>query len=49
MRAVYTETESICVYTETKNQGYYIYIIVALENLYVFILKQKTRATIYIL
>ena len=50
MRAVYTETESIYVYTETKNQGYYNIYIVTLENLcmsipiqnmYVFIRNKK--------
>ena len=32
MRAVYTETESVCVYTEQIFVGYYIYIIVAYKT-----------------
>lgn len=41
MRAGYTETKHVYVYTEQKNQGNYIYIIVTLENLYMFIPRQK--------
>ena len=36
MRAEYTETKSMYVYTETKNQGNYIIYIVTLENLYIY-------------
>ena len=32
LRAEYTETESVCVYTEQKNNTNYIYIIVSVKK-----------------
>ena len=47
LRAEYTDTKSVCVYTEQKNGSNYIYIIVSVKNLYMFIPKQKMTVTIY--